>query len=73
VKEAAVRYTAFDWALRLTTIAAGVVLLLLLWGWARPFVAVAEKQCPAGSHAVWASSLSQALCGDSFTGGVKAK
>jgi hypothetical protein len=43
------------------------VIILAVTGWmaGRPFVAVAFHHCPAGSHAVWISSMQVASCGDS--------
>ena len=32
------------------------------------YYALAVKQCPAGSHAVWDADHHRALCGDTFTG-----
>ena len=49
--------------------------LLAFTGWtlANRAQAAVSIHCPAPDHAVWASSLHQWLCGDSFTGGVKSR
>lgn len=46
--------------------------LLAFAGWTLASEAPAIA-CPAPDHAVWAASLHQWLCGDSFTGGVKSR
>lgn len=53
-----------------------ITVALLFWvGWTqvRPALAVASLHCPAPDHAIWAPGIGQAVCGESFTAGVKSR